>query len=232
MLHLTQVLADGNQFQPVAFQRFLVLVGQLGIGLQGLVLIFQLLQLDLHFVPLFQQGFFGGPELVFRILTQAFDQMEGPLGAATGAQPDQGVAAGQVVQDIDHEVAVVGLRHHHLLIEEFAYGNPEFIEQDIGVANDDNVQRPGGFGKVRGIHFGRFLRFVCLFIAVLGLGLLISVFLILFFPFFLGTAVGESRFDPAFEAGGNGQRLASGFKGADQVQHIGTHFDPAHVGGL
>ena len=68
---------------------------------------------------------------------------------AARAQADQCVAAGQRVDQVGDERAVVAELGRLLLAEEVLHAHPEPVGQDVAVRHHDQVRRPAGLRLVR-----------------------------------------------------------------------------------
>src|SRR5690606_3984918 len=89
-----------------------------------------------------------GPEPVLGVLLHGPDHLEWPVDQAAAAQADQSLAAGEVVERVDREAAVVGDRDRDLLPEQVLLAHPGRIGEQVGVRDQDQLQRRARLGEM------------------------------------------------------------------------------------
>jgi len=73
---------------------------------------------------------------LLRLAAQRFDGRERSRVGRAAAQTDQVRAAGEIVERVDHEVAVVRERRHEPLAEEVLHLHPEAVAEHVHVADE------------------------------------------------------------------------------------------------
>src|SRR6185437_12985684 len=136
-----QLLADRQHVGTEIVDRLLLLIGERGARPAARIL--QLLDLVLRVLEL------GLQVLLFRLVARirgalnVVDQGEGPRRSAATAQRDEIVTAGQRVERVGDEIAVIRDRYDDCLAEEILALLPEAILEDIGIGDDDHIDRLG-----------------------------------------------------------------------------------------
>src|SRR5262249_14468366 len=97
-------------------------------------------------------------------LLDIVDQLEGSRRGAAAAQADEIIAAGQRVDRVGDEIAVVRDRNDDGLAEEILALLPEAVLENVRVADDDHLDR-----LLRGLHLRRARRRL-VFAGVGGIG--------------------------------------------------------------
>src|SRR5262249_32597676 len=104
-----------------------------------------------------------------RVPAQIVDKLERAVFGAATAQRDEGIRARQIVERVDDEGCVAGVRDRHLLAQKIAHVDPELVGEQIGVGDDDGVDLAGGLVRLGGGAF-RLLLFGLTVFARVGFG--------------------------------------------------------------
>ena len=139
-LHVAQ-LAAGLEDRRAELLDRLGLFGREGGGSRRVVLAGQARELALGVLELVLQAALLGAVARLGRALDAVDDLERPGRGAAAAQADQIFAAGQHVDRIGDEIAVVRDRHDDPLAEEILALHPDPVIEDVGVGDDDNVDR-------------------------------------------------------------------------------------------
>ena len=104
-----------------------------------------------------QQLLLLGAVLVLGFLLHRAHHLERPVDQAAPAQADQPLAAGEIVERVDREVAVVGDRDHDLLTEQILPAHPGGVREQVGIGDHDQIERLLRLLEVLGLagHAGR-----------------------------------------------------------------------------
>src|SRR6185437_5907530 len=140
-LHLAQLAADLDHVGAEIVERLLLLRRQRDARTRALLA--QLLDLVLGLLELGLETFLGRLVARIRDALDVVDELERPCRGAAAPEADEIVAPRKHIDRIGDEVAIVGDRDGHGLAEEILALHPEPVLENVGVRNENDVDRLG-----------------------------------------------------------------------------------------
>src|SRR5579864_3888531 len=138
-LNLPQLLANADHVGTEIVDRLSLLGGECDAGATALIA--QFLDLVLRVFELRLEVLFGGLIFGIRVALDLIDEIERPRRGAATAQADEIVAAGQHVDRVGDEIAVIGDGDRNGLAEEILTLHPKPVFENVGVGDDHDVDR-------------------------------------------------------------------------------------------